>query len=133
VQKGRADFETAFAAAMVSLASNSVWTKVVPADQDAIKAAVGLSAPTKPDIASDDALVAYLDQKSLSNIQAEIDAIAGRVALAIERAARLLEPKVQTITLERSTLRDTAEVEAWVERQAATLIEAVRHGPVLVN
>ena len=133
VQKGRTDFETAFGAAMVSLASNSVWMKVLPADQDAIKAAVGLSAPSKPDIASDDALVAHLDQKPLSNIQAEIDAIAGRVALAIERAARPLEPKVQTITLERSTLRDTAEVEAWVQRQAATLIEAVRHGPVLVN
>jgi hypothetical protein len=133
VQKGRTDYETAFGVAMASLASNSVWMKVPPADQDTIKAAVGLSAPSKPDIASDDALVGHLDHKPLSNIQAEIDAIAGRVALAIERAARLLEPKVQTVTLERSTLRDAAEVEAWVKRQTATLIEAVRHGPVLVN
>jgi hypothetical protein len=133
VQKGRTDYETAFGAAMASLASNSVWMKVPPADQNTIKAAVGLSAPNKPDIASDDALVGHLDQKPLSNIQAEIDAIAGRVALAIERAARLLEPKVQTITLERSTLRDAAEVEAWVKRQTAILIEAVGHGPVLVN
>ena len=133
VQKGRADYEAAFSAAMASLAANSVWTKVLPADQGTIKTAVGLSAPSKPDIASDDALVGHLDQKPLSNIQAEIDAIAGRVALAIERAARLLEPKVQTVTLERSTLRDAAEVEAWVKRQTATLIEAVRHGPVLVN
>ena len=133
VQKGRTDYEAAFGAAMASLASNSVWTKVLPAGQDTIKAAVGLSAPNKPDIASDDALVGHLDQKPLSNIQAEIDAIAGRVALAIERAARLLEPKVQTVMLERSTLRDAAEVEAWIKRQTATLIEAVRHGPVLVN
>jgi len=133
VQKGRTDYEAAFGAAMASLASNSVWTKVLPADQDSIKTAVGLSAPSKPDIASDDALVGHLDQKPLSNIQAEIDAIAGRVGLAIERAARLLEPKVQTVTLERSTLRDAVEVEAWVKRQTATLIEAVRHGPVLVN
>ena len=44
-------------------------------------------------------------------------AIAGRVNQAIERAARLLEPKVQTVTLERSTLRDASEVEAWVDRQ----------------
>ena len=133
VQKGHTDYETAFGAAMASLANNSVWTKVSPDDQGTIKAAVGLSAPSKPGVASDDALVAHLDQKPLSNIQAEIDAIAGRVALAIERAARLLEPKVQTVTLERSTLRDAAEVEAWVKRQSATLIEAVRRGPVLVN
>ena len=133
VQKGHAAHDAAFNAAMNSLAANSVWVRVAPADQEAIKAAVGLKAPTKPDIASDDALATHLDQKPLSNIQAEIDAIAGRVALAIERAARLLEPKVQIVTVERSTLRDAAEVEAWVERQKAKLIEAVRQGPVLVN
>jgi hypothetical protein len=133
VQKGLTEYETTFGAAVTSLASNSVWMKVLRADQDTIKAAVGLSAPNKPDIASDDALVGHLDQKPLSNIQAEIDAIAGRVALAIERAARLLEPKVQTITLERSTLRDEDEVEAWVARQKTRLIEAVLQGPVLVN
>jgi hypothetical protein len=133
VQKGHAAHDTAFNAAMNSLAANSVWVKVAPVDQEAIKAAVGLKAPTKPDIANDDALASHLDQKPLSSIQAELDAIAGRVALAIERAARLLEPKVQTVTLERSTLRDTAEVEAWVERQKKRLIEAVGNGPVLVS
>ena len=53
--------------------------------------------------------------------------------MVIERSARLLEPKVRTVTLECSMLRDAAEVDAWVKRQTATLIEAVRHGPVLVN
>ena len=56
-----------------------------------------------------------------------------RLTIAIERAARLLEPKVQTVALERSTLRDAPEVEAWVERQKKRLIEAVSHGPVLVS
>jgi hypothetical protein len=133
VQKGRTDYEAAFGAAMASLASNSVWKKVPPANQDTIKAAVGLSAPNKPDIASDDALVAHLDQKPLSHIQAEIDAIAGRVNQAIERAARQLEPKVQTVTVERVTLHDEAEVNAWIERQKATLLEKLANGPVLVN
>jgi hypothetical protein len=133
IRKGYAAHETAFNAAMASLAANSVWSKVAPADQESIKATVGLTAPTKPEIASDDALASHLNQKPLSSIQDEIDAIAGRIALAIEGAARLLEPKVQTVTLERSTLRDAAEVEAWAERQKATLIEAVRKGPVLVN
>lgn len=133
VQSGHAARETAFNAAMASLAANSVWIKVGLADQEGIKAVVGLKAPTKADVASDDALVRYLDQKPLSSISAEIDAIAGRLALAIERAARLLEPKVQTVTLERSTLRDTTEVNAWVERQKATLLSAVANGPVLVN
>jgi hypothetical protein len=59
--------------------------------------------------------------------------IAGRVNHAIERAARHLEPKVQTVTLERSTLRDAADVEAWIDRQKATLLAKIVNGPVLVN
>ncbi|PKO87722.1 MAG: BREX system P-loop protein BrxC [Betaproteobacteria bacterium HGW-Betaproteobacteria-10] len=133
VQKGYAAHESAFNAAMASLAANSVWIVVALTDQESIKAAVGLQAPVKANIASDDALAGHLDQKPLSNIQAEIDAIAGRVNQAIERAARLLEPKVQTVTLERSTLRDVAEVEAWIDRQKATLLAKVASGPVLVN
>lgn len=66
-------------------------------------------------------------------MQADIDAISGRVDQAIERAARILEPSVQTITLERATLKDMADVEAWVERQKTKLVEAVRQGPVLVS
>ena len=124
---------TAFTDANAALAANSVWAKLQPADQDSIKTAVGLTAPSKPDVATDEALADTLDRKPLSGIQAEIDAIAGRVNQAIERAARLLEPKVQTVTLERSTLRDAAEVEAWVERQKATLLSKVANGPVLVN
>lgn len=133
VQKGHAAHETAFNAAISSLAANSVWVKVALAEQESIKAAVGLQAPVKADIASDEALAGHLDQKPLSSIQAEIDAIAGRVNQAIERAARMLEPKVQTVTLERSTLRDVAEVEAWIDRQKTTLLEKVAGGPVLVN
>ncbi|MDQ0324220.1 hypothetical protein J2R99_000069 [Rhodopseudomonas julia] len=133
VQKGHASHEKAFSDALASLASNSVWAKLKPEDQDTIKSAVGLTAPSKPDVSSDEALAGTLDRKPLASIQAEIDAIAGRVNQAIERAARLLEPKVQTVTLERSTLRDAAEVEAWVERQKATLLAKIADGPVLVN
>jgi hypothetical protein len=35
--------------------------------------------------------------------------------------------------LERSTLRDAAEVEAWIERQKAALLAKIANGPVLVN
>lgn len=117
VQKGHAAHEDAFTEALAALASNSVWAKLKSEDQENITAAVGLTAPSKPDVTTDEALASVLDRKPLSGIQAEIDAIAGRVNQAIERAARLLEPKVQTVTLERLTLRDAAEVEAWAERQ----------------
>ena len=132
-QNVHAAHETAFNEAMASLATNSVWIKVGPADQESIKDVLGLQAPSKADIASDDALAGYLDRTPLSSNQAAVDAISGRVNQAIERAARLLEPKVHTVVLERSTLRDAAEVEAWLDRQKATLLAKIANGPVLVN
>jgi hypothetical protein len=133
VQKAHAAHSKAFESAMAMLAANGIWAKVPAAEQDNIKAAVGLRAPSKPDVANDDALANHLDRQPLPNVQSEVDAIAGRVAMAIERAAKFLEPKVQTVTLERATLRDPAEVEGWVERQRKTLLDAVASGPVLVN
>ena len=125
--------ESAFHDAIKTLESNEGWTRVPDVDKSDIKKTVGLRAPTKPQVSNDEALAGYLDQMPLSRAQAEIDAISGRVALAIESAARLLEPKIQTVALERSTLRDAAEVEAWVERQKKALLDAVGNGPVLVS
>lgn len=133
VQKGQAAHEAAFSSAVATLAANGIWAKLKPFDKDSIKSSVGLIAPSKPNVATDEALADTLDRKPLSGIQAEIDAITGRVNQAIERAARLLEPKVQTVTLERSTLRNSTEVEAWIDRQKTLLLSKVTSGPVLVN
>jgi hypothetical protein len=133
VQKAHAAHEKAFADAVAALATNTVWTKLTAVDQDSIKKAVGLTPPAKPNVTTDEALAETLERKPLSSAQAEIDAITGRVNQAIERAARLLEPKVQTVTLERATLRDADEVDAWIERQKTTLLEKLANGPVLVN
>jgi hypothetical protein len=118
---------------MDALDRNDVWRQLSGSDQEQIKDAVGLKPPSKPNVATDDALASHLDQRPLASAQAEIDAIPGRVAQAIERAAKHLLPKVQTIQLERSTLRDKAEVQGWLERQKKVLLEAVAKGPVLVN
>ena len=133
VQESFAAHESTFDRAVKTLDANEIWKQVPPADQDAIKNAVGLKAPAKPEVSTDEALAGHLDQKPLSSALAEIDAIPSRIAQAIERVAKLLEPKIQLIALERSALRNPAEVEAWVERQKKTLMDAVTNGPVLVS
>lgn len=133
VQDGFALHQDAFRKAIDDLDANEVWKKVGASDQEMIKAAVGLKPPAKPDVATDEKLADHLDRQPLSSAQAEVDAISGRVARAIERAAKLLLPKVQTIALERATLSDAAEVETWIERQKKTLLDAVTNGPVLIS
>jgi hypothetical protein len=123
----------AHSTAQAALGANSVWAQLPPETQSTIIEAVGLKEPITPDVSSDETLAALLDRYPLSSFQAVTDAVAGRVVQAIEQAARFLEPKVQMVPIERSTLRDAADVEAWIERQRWHLLERVAHGPVLVN
>ena len=119
--------------AIATLAGNDIWKRLDSNQQAGILIAVGLTAPVKPDVSSDEALGRHLDGRPLRVALAERDAIPGRMQQAIERAAKLLEPKVQTITLERNTLRSEQELDAWLERQKTRLLDGLKQGPVLVN
>ncbi len=119
--------------AMTELKATPIWQKTSPDDQKSIISAVGLEALSEPQISTDDELISYLDAKPLTTLIAEIDAIPGRASQAIERAAKILEPKVQTVTLDRVTLRTEEDVVAWVEKQKSQLLEALKKGPVLLK
>jgi hypothetical protein len=133
VNKAHEALEGAGRQALASLGENEVWKKLPAPDQTAILESVGLGLPAKPANATDEALLQHLDTRPLAVVRTEVDAIPGRLQQAIEQAAKRLEPKVQTIALERVTLRTEADVNAWLARAKTKLIEAVRNGPVLVK
>lgn len=116
-----------------TLGASDAWKKLDAEQQTTIATEVGLLAPIKPDVATDEALSRHLDARPLRVAQAERDAIPGRVQMAIERAAKLLEPKIQTVTLERSTLHSEQEINAWLGRQKDKLVTALKAGPVLIS
>jgi hypothetical protein len=133
VNSAHATHAAAHEQAIATLSENGIWKKLDSTQQAGILSAVGLLAPLKPDVSSDEALARHLDSHPLRGAPAERDAIPGRVQQAIERAAKLLEPKVQTVSLERSTLRSEQEIDDWLARQRSKLIEGLKQGPVLVN
>ena len=59
--------------------------------------------------------------------------MAGRIGEALKLAAQLLEPKVQFVSVEKTTLHSPDEVRQWVERQEKTLLAALANGPVQVS
>ena len=77
-------------------------------------------------------LLAALDSRNLTSRKAERDAVASRAADALRRAAQLLEPKVQFVALEKSTLRTPGEIRQWADRQEKKLLAALADGPVQV-
>ena len=133
VRAGSEIQDAAFAEALRTLEANETWRRTQSVDRDEIMKDVGLIAPEKPDVATDEALADLLDRRSLASVRAETDAIPARANRAVEQAARKLEPTVRPVALERTTLRNAAEVEAWTERQKRALLAAVADGPILVN
>lgn len=95
---------------------------------------VGLKLPLQPDISDDERLADSLDRRPLGQWQAEICAVADLQVSAAQRAAQLSAPETQRAMIERGTIvRTDDEVDAWLGRQRATLVAAVKRGPVVIS
>jgi hypothetical protein len=126
------DHEVAHQAGVATLAASDVWNRLSQTQQGSLLSQVGFAPPLKPDLSSDSSLLSALDVRDLGGRRAEKDAVAGRVAEALKLAAQLLEPKVQFISVEKTTLRTAEEVGQWAERQQTKLLAALADGPVQV-
>jgi hypothetical protein len=124
---------SALVKALADLSANEMWQRLTEEQRTAILAEVGLTSPAEPTLSTDEALLDHLARHSLAAMRNAADAVAGRVQRALEKAAKLLQPSVRTITLERATLTSAEEVDAWLAKARATLTAAVGEGPVLVG
>lgn len=126
------EHEVAYQAGVATLAASDVWSQLSQTQQGSLLSQVGFAAPLKPDLSSDSSLLSALDVRDLGGRRAEKDAAAARVAEALKLAAQLLEPKVQFISVEKTTLRTPSDVRQWAERQEVKLLAALATGPVQV-
>lgn len=133
VTQAHAAHEKAYQSAGAMLDANSTWQGLGEADRKNILSEVGLTAPAKLDVSSDEALLSSLDQSPLAARQAQGDAVAGRIQRVLELAAKMLEPKIRRVSVESATLGDADAVRAWVARQEAALLDAVKQGPIFVG
>jgi hypothetical protein len=133
LKDAHAEYEADHAAALGTLGDNREWQLLAEIDRTAILDEAGLKVLPAPDVATDDALLKSLDGRSLHGWEMEQRAIPGSLALAQERAARRLEPKVRVVTIERTTLRSAEDVHRWADRQLRMLLAAIEGGPVLLS
>lgn len=121
-------------AALDALNANSVWANLDLAKKEDLLAEVGLKLPVQPDISDDEKLADSLDRKPLGQWQAEIRGVADLQVSAAQKAAQLSAPQTQRAMIERGTVvRSEQEVDAWLGRQRAILVEAVARGPVVIS
>ena len=119
--------------AYAELGALEAYAALDPAAKENLNREVGLVIPSAPQVEDDAALADALDARPFPAWYDLLDAVRERQAKAAEKAARLAEPTVQTVTLERATLRTEEEVRAWSKRQEEKLLAAIARGPALVG
>lgn len=118
---------------MSELAASTVWQKLSNEQRNDVVGTVGIASPQTPDVSSTHALLDALDRRSLSAREADMYALGSRIQIAIERGAKILEPKVRRLAVKSATLASREDVDAWVEEQRQDLLKAIEQGPVLVS
>lgn len=109
------------------------WQKLDAAQQKAVAHQCGLVAPSEISVGTDDELVKTLDRTPLGSWKDKTDALGGRFSDAISTAARLLEPKVQTVRLSSGTLKTADDINDWVKAQETHLLIKLKDGPIVIQ
>jgi hypothetical protein len=110
------------------------WGQLDTHRQDGFLAKSSMRHLEKPPISSDRELLAALDKRPLSQLDAEIDALPARINAVHEEIVRVLQPKVVTVSLEKPLLKKPADVNRWVDATRAALLAHVNEGhPVKIS
>jgi hypothetical protein len=118
---------------MKSLGENANWTKIKKSDQERLLTEVGIVAVGDLDVGNDAALIAALSERSLPVWSATLDALPERFRQSALAAAKLLEPKTQSVQLKSGTLKTPGNVMAWLAETEKDLLARLKKGPIVIN
>ena len=95
-------------------------------------AALDLAVPTGT-LADGRAPIIYIPdvRGELSTWESKVKALPTLIDDALAAAAALLEPKSRTVTLPAAMLTSEAELDEWLTKVRATMVEALSAGPVI--
>lgn len=122
----------AFEAGERRLAQSEVWQRLSAEQRQDLAARCQLSPPPPMPVGSESELLAALRSSSLSERRNLLDAIPQRFTRALEEATRLLEPKAVRLTLPSATIKNEAELDAWLDEAREQIVEKLKDGPVIL-
>jgi hypothetical protein len=116
------------------LKADDNWMQLEQEQRYELRTKQQLIASSVPKITVEDtvAILNTLDSISLQSLRDRIAAMPGRFDQVIFGAAKMMEPKVQDVSLPGRTLKSEADVDAWIEESRTILLEKIKKGPVIV-
>ena len=117
-------YQTAYYAAIKTLAETDVWQELPESEAATILAAHALREPKVPDVSTEEKLLAALSAHPLGSLETLVAALPTRVDAALTEANRFLEPKAVSLQFPKKTLKNAADADAYV---SALKNEIMRH------
>lgn len=114
------------------LESAGVWQKLTPAQREQLLSATPVPDADNTPVGTEEELTAALSATPLHQWNDRTDALAGRVERLLAEAARLLEPKAQRVSLPSATIRNEAELDAWLAQARSAIETQLKEGPVIL-
>ena len=111
------------------------WRRLMPDKQDCYLDNYQLSYKSKPaiDVSSSDTILSTLEKMNFSALQDRIDSLPLKFDKVLGDVVKFFEPKVQEISLASGTLKSEDELEKWLAETKATILAALKNGPVLIR
>lgn len=129
----KTEFDTRWLAGDEKLKTDANWRELEPEQRHSLRLAQQLVEGAKPKISVENtsAVLETLDRVGLSALRDRLAAMPSRFDQVLLGAAKLLEPKVQSVPLPSRTLKTEADVDAWLAEARDILISRLKDGPVM--
>jgi len=126
-------YELEFLEELKKLESDASWNEIERETRDYIIFSCGIVRLEPLSVATFDELVRTLKKHPISSWNDKINALKERFLKAREMAAKELEPKTQTISLPKRTLKSTEDIEDWISEVSGLLSESISKGPIVLR
>ena len=129
------EYDQIYASGILSLSGDANWQALEPEQQTEIMRLNQIDTRSVPEVELTDtqAILKTLVKTPINSFRDRIAALPSRLSKALEDAAKLLEPKTRALKLPSRTLKTAQDVDAWLEDAKATLNNALKDGPVIVQ
>jgi hypothetical protein len=133
VNKAYAEHIAVFSREKDALEASDNWKKLGSTQQQQILLSEGIESVPPLDLGDDAPLLCSLEECPLPSWKIRTNALPQQFINAAIAAAKMLEPKTQSVHLTSGTLKTSQEVKAWIAKTEKDLLSKLDTGPVVIS
>jgi hypothetical protein len=125
-------FESAYSSGRATLDASESWGKLKEDQRTAILEGEGIASLPALEVGTDEQLLQTLQRTPIDWWNDKTAALPTRFQNALAKAAKLLEPKAQHVTLPSRTLHSAEDLDSWLAEVRSGIESKLKEGPVIV-